>query len=332
MTRPRPQQAQQAALSAALSGAVDLSGLKARAEATRAQNTGSALGDDRAQQPVTDQPTGPPPAPMAGQPAYGQFVVDVTEDNLQQVLEQSMQVPVILEFWVANADQSQQYGDTFVRLAEEGEGSWLLGRVEAESQMRVAQAMRIQRVPAVRAVFQGQMIAEFDGLQPEDRLREFLKAVVEGTGGTLPEGAGPPEDPRVEQAEEALAAGELERAEELYESLLADQPAHPLAKDAITQIQLMKRLDAEGGNDLSEVIAEADAAPGDVGLACKAADLQVAAGQYDDAFGRLLAIVRGSDPDAKESARQRLIELFAIVGNAEPAVAAARRNLAAALF
>lgn len=328
-------------MSAALSGAVDLSGLKARAEAARAQaGQQSSLGGTEQQAAPGAGHTPPAPGqqetPGAQQPpapsAQGQFVVDVTEANLQQVLEQSMQVPVILEFWLANADQSQQYGDTFIRLADEGEGSWLLGRVEAESQMRVAQAMRIQGVPAVRAVFQGQMIAEFDGLQPEDRLREFLKAVVEGTGGTLPEGAGPAEDPRVEQAEEALAAGDLDRAEELYQSLLADQPAHPLAKDAITQIQLMKRLDAEGGDDASEVVAQADAAPGDVDLACKAADLQVAAGQYEDAFGRLLSIVRDGDEEAKETARQRLIELFAIVGNAEPAVVTARRNLASALF
>ncbi|WP_134322975.1 tetratricopeptide repeat protein [Cumulibacter soli] len=322
MTRPRPEQA--AALSAALSGAVDLSGLKARAEAAR----NPAAPDD------ASAPTAEGAAPGGQEPpaAGGQFVVEVTEANLQQVLEQSMQVPVILEFWIANADQSQQYGDTFIRLAEEGQGTWLLGRVEVESQMRVAQAMRLQGVPAVRAVFQGQMVAEFDGLQPEQQVREFLKAVVEGTGGTLPEGAGPQEDPRVEQAEAAVAAGELDRAEELYQSLLADQPAHPLAKDAITQIQLMKRLDASADSDGSDVIAQADASPEDLQLAFKAADLQIAAGQYDSAFGRLLTFVRGTDQDAKDQARERLIELFAIVGNAEPAVATARRDLASALF
>lgn len=328
MTRPRPQQA--AALSAALSGAVDLSGLKARAEAARSQ---SAPGGQPA--PSQDQPP-PPGGDAPGEPgagaASGQFVVDVTEANLQQVIEQSMQFPVVLEFWIAAADQSQQYGDTLVRLADEGQGSWLLGRVEVESQMRVAQAMRLQGVPAVRAIFQGQMIAELDGLQPEQQVREFLKAVVEGTGGTLPEGAGPAEDPRVEEAEAALAAGELERAEQLYRSLLADQPAHPLAKDAITQIQLMKRLDSADSSDTGSVVAEADAAPQDLELAFKAADLQIAAGDYEPAFERLLMFVRGADADDKDKARERLIELFAIVGNGEPAVAKARRDLASALF
>ena len=326
MTRPRPQQA--AALSAALSGAVDLSGLKARAEAARTQGATGGAQNVTAGAPPAGAATGDS-APAA---TPGQFVVEVTEANLQQVVEQSMQVPVILEFWIASADQAQQYGDTFIRLAEEGEGTWLLGRVEVESQMRVAQAMRLQGVPAVRAIFQGQMVAEFDGLQPEQQVREFLKAVVEGTGGTLPEGAGPQEDPRVDEAETALAAGDLDRAEQLYSSLLADQPAHPLAKDALTQIQLMKRLDAEGETDASAAVAAADADPANLDLAFKAADLQIAAGHYEGAFDRLLAFVRGADADAKDKARERLIELFAIVGNAEPAVAKARRDLASALF
>lgn len=338
--RPRPQQAQQAALSAALSGAIDLSGLKARADAARAQQQASPL----AQQGATEQPgtaeaadaPRPPaaaaPAAAAPAPSQSPYVIDVTEANLQQVVEQSMQVPVVLEFWLANADQAQQYGDTLIRLAEQGQGSWLLGRVEVEQQMRVAQAMRLQGVPALRILAQGQMVDGIDGLLPEDELRKLLQAVVEQTGGTLPEGAGPAEDPRVEQAEDALATGDLERAEQLYQSLLADQPAHPLAKDAITQIRLMKRLDAESGDDFAKVLADADASPADVELACKAADAQVAAGQHEAAFERLLVIIRGGDADAKEAARQRLIELFAIVGNGDPAVAKARRDLASALF
>lgn len=330
MTRPNPQQA--AALSAALSGAVDLSGLKARAEAARSQTAQGGLpGAADEAQPAQGAPATPQAAGAdAVQPPSGAFVVDVTEENLQQIIEQSMQVPVILEFWIASADQAQQYGDLLVRLSGEGEGTWLLGRVEVESQMRVAQAMRLQGVPAVRAIFQGQMIAEFDGLQPEDKVREFLKAVVEGTGGTLPEGAGPAEDPRVEQAEEAIASGDLELAEELYKSLLADQPAHALAKDALTQIQLMKRLENDGVD--GSAVTDADADPQDLDLALKAADQQIAAGEYEAAFARLLSFVRGADADAKEKARERLIELFAIVGNAEPAVAQARRDLASALF
>ena len=79
-------------------------------------------------------------------------------------------------------------------------------------------------------------------------------------------------------------------------------------------------------------VAEADADPADVEKALAAADVQVATGEYGAAFDRLLRFVRGTDADAKEKARARLIELFSIVGNAEPAVASARRDLASALF
>ncbi|GAB3298125.1 tetratricopeptide repeat protein [Epidermidibacterium keratini] len=323
MTGPRPNEQQQAAMSAALSGAVDLSGLKARADAQRGGADAGALGAPGAPGGA-DAP--PPPVPT------GPNVVAVTEENFQSVIEQSMQVPVILEFYVARADQSQQYGDLFERLAADSDGTWILGKVEVESAMRIAQAMQIQGVPAVRAVFQGQIVAEFDGKQPEDKVREFLKAIVEGTGGTLPEGAGPQEDPRVEEAENAIAEGDLDKAEELYNSLLADDPAHALAKDALKQIQLMRRLGSDPDADVDAVIRDADAAPDDIDKAMKAADLQVAAGEYDAAFGRLLSFVRGTDDDAKEAARARLIELFAIVGNEESAVQKGRRDLASALF
>ena len=320
MTRPRPNEQQQAAMSAALSGAVDLSGLKARADAQRGGADGGVLGAPGG----ADAP--PPPVPS------GPNVVAVTEENFQSVIEQSMQVPVVLEFYVARADQAQQYGDLFERLAAESDGTWILGKVEVEGAMRIAQAMQIQGVPAVRAVFQGQIVAEFDGKQPEDKVREFLKAIVEGTGGSLPEGAGPQEDPRIEEAENAVADGDLDKAEELYNSLLADDPAHSLAKDALKQIQLMRRLGSDPDADVDAVIREADAAPDDLEKALKAADLQVAAAEYDAAFGRLLTFVRGTDADAKEAARARLIELFAIVGNEEPAVQKGRRDLASALF
>lgn len=315
MTTPnrRPNPANQAALSAALSGAVDLSALKARAE----------------------QAANPPSAPSA-QPAptsRSQFVIDVSEQSFQaDVIERSMTVPVILDLWAEWCEPCKALSPLLERLADEGQGSWILAKIDVDANQRIAQALGVQGIPAIKAISQGQILSEFQGVQPEANLRQFLKAVVEAAGGQLPAGAEPEEDPRIVQAEDAIAAGDLNLAQELYETLLQEQPGHVLAADALRQVSLMKRLDQAGDTDPERVIAAADAEPSNVEKQCAAADLQLAAGQLDGAFGRLLTVVRSGSDEAKDKARTRLIELFAIVGDADPAVGKARRDLASALF
>lgn len=307
-------------MSAGLSGAVDLSALKARAEA--------------ANQPPPPAGTAGPAAtvPQAPSGPASQFVVDVTEAAFQSVIEQSMQAPIVLALWSPRSPQSVELLQTLEDLAVESAGTWLLGRIDADAQPRIAQALQVEAVPSVRAVLQGQVVAEFTGVQGDAELRAFLKSLVEAAGGTLPEGAGPPEDPRVDEAEAAVADGDLDRAVTLYESLLSDQPAHAFAADALRQVKLMQRVGDSGADDSAAAVAAADAAPDDVELQCTAADLEVAEGRYDSAFARLLHVVRTGEDDPKDRARARLIELFAVVGDTDPAVGKARRELASVLF
>lgn len=325
MTRPQnsSKAATQAALSAALSGAVDLSALKARADATR--NPGTAPATAPASPAESSEA-----APSSGGSSY---IIDVTEETFESaVVERSMQVPVILDLWATWCEPCKQLGPILERLAAEGEGSWILAKIDVDQNQRIAQSLGVQGIPAVKAIFQGQLMAEFNGVQPEDKVREFLKAVVEAAGGTLPAGAEPPEDPRLNEAEDAVAAGDFATAQSIYEQLLAEDPNHPLAADALRQVNLMQRVEQAGDTDLDKAAAEANAAPDDVELQCTAADLEVAHGVYDAAFNRLLHVVRTGDETAKERARTQLIELFAVVGDAEPVVRTGRQNLASALF
>src|SRR3954453_3652467 len=206
--RPDPRaQAQQASMAAAMAGAVDLAAVKARSEAAA-----------RAQ-------AAPPPSATAPTGASGSAVVDVTEATFQaEVLDRSFQVPVVLDLWAEWCGPCKQLSPVLERLAVEGGGSWVLAKIDVDANPALAQGLRVQGIPAVKAVWQGQLVAEFTGAIPEDQARQFVTELVSvTTGGGLPE-AEPAEqvadDPRLDAAEDALERGDLAAAEAAYQAIL----------------------------------------------------------------------------------------------------------------
>jgi putative thioredoxin len=211
----------------------------------------------------------------------------------------------------------------------------VLAKVDVDSNQALAQALRVQSIPSVKAVFQGQVLGEFTGALPEAQVRQFVQAVVEATGGApagAPDEAGAlpeePEDPQVLAAEDATAAGDFDTAARLYQQILAADPGHPRAAAALREVELLRRVAAAP----VDAVARADAAADDLAAQLVAADVQLAEGDVDGAFGRLLDAVRRTAGAEREQARTRLVELFAVVGTDDPRVTAARRTLSRALF
>ena len=297
-------------MAAAMAGAVDLAALKARSEAAA-----------RAQ-------AAPPPAAAAE--GVG-AVVDVTEATFQaEVLDRSFQVPVVLDLWAEWCGPCKQLSPVLERLAAEGGGSWVLAKVDVDANPALAQALRVQGIPAVKAVWQGQLVAEFTGAIPEEQASQFITELVRATTGGAAPGGAPEEveDPRLDAAEAALERGDLAAAEAAYQMILDEQPDHPEAGLALRQVQLFRRAEEAGPN----AVAEAEAAPDDVAAQTRAADFQLGTGDVDGAFARLLDLVRRTSGEDRDQARTHLVELFAVVGDEDPRVGAARRQLTAALF
>src|SRR6185312_2022466 len=152
VSRPDPRQAAQtAALSRAMAGAVDLAAVKARSDAAAARANA--------------------PAEAAG-PA-GRWVVDVTEETFQtEVLERSLDVPVVVDLWATWCGPCKQLSPALERLAEAGRGTWILAKVDVDANPRIAQAFGVQSIPTVIAVVGGQPLQLFTGALPEPDVRQ----------------------------------------------------------------------------------------------------------------------------------------------------------------
>ena len=292
-------------------GAIDLSALANRPAPADAAESAS--------------PTAPPsaPAPAVGAP-QGSWI-DITEANVQQeVLERSLKQPVVVAFVVDHPEVNPYFAELAQHSVADG-GAWALARVDLQTQARLAQMFRVQTVPMIFAVVGGQPVDAVPGLLPPADLRRWLDAVLKAGGIEVEE----PEDPRLNAADEALMMGQLEEAERAYKKILADSPRDQGAEAGLAQVELAKRVQ---GVDPRAALADAQAKPTDIQAQLRAADVEVLAGQADVAYERLVNLVRRVYGDDREIVRQHLVSLITIAGPDDPAVAAARRSLASALF
>ncbi|MET8121687.1 tetratricopeptide repeat protein [Micromonospora sp. NPDC005189] len=292
-------------------GAVDLSTLRGPAPASTRPGT-----------PPQSGPSNGAP----GTPTSGGDIVDVTEATIQSdVLERSMAMPVVVFFGAAGFPESDEFAPVLERMNAEDGGTWVLARVDVQENPRIAQMFRVQGIPMVYAVVGGQPVDAFSGVVPEAQLRQWIQAVLKAGGVAVAE----PEDPRLDEADDALMSGDLDAAEQAYRKILADAPADAAATAGLAQVGVARRV---AGADPAAALAAAESAPDDVAAQLLAADIEVLSGLAEQAYARLVGLVRRTAGEDRETVRQHLVSLFSIAGPDDPAVASARRALASALF
>jgi len=312
-------------------GAIDLSGLR--------QPAGQPAG----QQPPAG---GGAAAAATGGSAYS---LPVDEQNFQTLLEASMTAPVVLVFYsTAQAPESATMARDVATVADEYDGRFLAGLVDIDNTPAIAQAMQIPQVPMLFVLLDGRPATQpIPGLIKLEELRTLFNqlgqqltaqgitgrhqprsaaAAVAGEGAEAQE---PIADPRYAAAQDALGEGDVDRAVAEYQKLVDGNPADVEAAAGLAMAKVLQRTQ---GVDLNAARAAAAADPDDVEAQTLVADLDMLGGHVDDAFNRLIDVVRRTSDADRNKAREHLLGLFAAVGNDDPRVIKARGNLASALF
>lgn len=281
---------------------------------------------------------------QTGTAGGGSFVIDATEQNFQdEVLQASMQHVVVVSLWSPRAAQSTAFNDILAKVTNSYGGQILLANVDIDANPTIAQAFQAQGVPYVIGLVKGQPVPLFQGTAEESDVKRYFDELVRVaeqngvSGRAAPRGeqapqepdAEPEPDPRFAAADEAFANQDFDTAIAEYERLAKQYPGETEIAERLAGVKLMARTkDA----DLQQARQAAADHPDDVHAQFLVADLDVSGGHVDDAFDRLIDLVRRTSGEEREEVRQRLVELFTVVGSGDSRVGAARRKLAAALF
>lgn len=279
------------------------------------------------------------------------YIIEATEQNIQQVLEQSRQIPVLVEFWSSRSQPSLEMAPILERLVNEYQGKVLLARVNADEQQMLVSQFGLQALPCLKLVFQGQLANELDGPQTEASLRQWLAPIVDPEAAEAQQEEGFIEQVRMaieaghgEQAEAALrqtlqqtpdkhairallveyllSQGQLDEAQSVLAEVTEDaEPLRPFR----ARFALLDKLEG-AGQSLKELEARISASPAPDDL--YAHGLQAAAaGQFREGLESLLVLLRDHRDYKDGIARSALLEVFECLPKGEPLASEYRRKM-----
>lgn len=285
-------------------------------------------------------PPGTPAHPGTVPTHTNPLIVDATDATFSDYIELSKTVPVIVDLWATWCEPCKQLSPILERVVAEYAGRMVLVKVDVDANPQLSQAFQAQSIPTIVALIGGKTAPLFQGALPEAQVREVLAQVLDvaaenGVTGTVEasaehaEAAEAPLSPEHQDAFDAIERGDYAAATAAYEKALTIDPKDALAEAGLAQVGLLARL---AGTDAAAIRAAAGANGTDTAAALAVADLDVVGGHVDDAFDRLLTLFPKVDDDAKNEIRLRLLELFAVVGVADPRVVSARLRLTNLLF
>ena len=295
----------------------------------------------------------------AGAPGAGGEIVKEGDTNsfMADVIDASMQVPVVVDFWAPWCGPCKQLGPLIEKLVRQAGGMVRLVKIDVDKNQQLAAQLRITSIPAVFAFKDGRPVDAFTGALPESQLRAFIERLLGD--------AQPPLEAAVAEAQARLDAGQAAEAGDLYSQILAQEPGYPPAlagliraamaggdqeaarglvedldpaikKDAavaaaITALELAEQAGLHAG-DAAALAARVASNPKDHQARFDLALALLGGGDNEGAIEGLLELFRRDRAWNEEAARKQLLKVFEALGPAHPLVLSGRRKLSSILF
>jgi putative thioredoxin len=269
-----------------------------------------------------------------GKPAVAKVALSGREVNsanfANEFLSMSSQRPVILACWSARSPESIKVVEILAALHANEADRWTLGTVNVDVETQLAQALQVRAIPYAVALVAEQLVPLFEQNYPAAQIRMVIDKVLsiaakQGIGTATEERM----EPEEEEAHAALESGDFLGAEAAFQKLLVRKPEDSYAKLGLAQTQLLLRTSVL---DAKTVSINADAEPNNLELQIQCADIEIARGDVESAFNRLLRSIKINTGEDQARAKAHLLELFALVDPADPRLVKARTALANALF
>ena len=260
------------------------------------------------------------------------LVIQVDANSIRDYLAISDSLPVLVLFVQENDPASQSILSTVKLLTEKTAGKILTLVVDAVKSPELAQAFDLKQIPTLLGMLKGQPAPLFAGDQPAEQVQLIIDRVIQvgkenGLTGTVKVAEPEPElSITHQQAFAAIEENNYPLARSLYEKALVENPNDQLAEAGLAQIKLFIRLE---GKDLPSLVSSVGQ---DTDAVLDRVDALVATGAASQGFEQLLVLFESTAKDQREPIRLRFVELFLVVGNEDPAVIKARKNLSLLLF
>ena len=285
-------------------------------------------------------------------------VVDINEDQfVDEVIEKSKTIPVIVDFWAPWCGPCKQLTPTLEKVVNKKNGKVILAKINVDENQGIASQLNIQSIPTVYGFVNGKPVDAFQGAQPESKVEVMVDKMIEATPGN--------EIPKLlDEADQLFKDHKFEESLTVYERLVSMDPGNPkiiagflrcliqlkrfgiaqemfesfdesiLENDEIIKIKKLLNSSNKDGSSISleKLEEEVKMKPKNKELRFSLAESYLSSSENEKGFNELLKIFE-QEPNWNEgAAKKKLLEFFDLLGFNDPNVAAARKKLSSMMF